>query len=319
MKPILITLMVCLFGGLNAFGQVDTSRNDGYLSVISYDDGFVAAGTGGRVDWFSTDGVFIQNKQIPNLDIHDLLFLNGTLYVAGNQGALFYSNDGRFFKKIDTKLTSTIHALIEFQGQIIAGTNQGLILVGDEHQEFSPVQLPLLGNVVALSANKTWCYGVTDQGEIFHSKDGKDWKVLNFNREYHGYYQPCQFNGVLVTDNSIAVIGKHEDNTPALFFSSEGNVWTERMLTYVNDNGQSVLLKELPVISYMMRIWVNFCWAVPEVNSWSFLPARIAINCTMFRLKTFIPLPEMPAFWSLLVAVFSWKRIRIFSDEVWLW
>jgi hypothetical protein len=246
MKPILITLMVCLFGGLNAFGQVDTSRNDGYLSVISYDDGFVAAGTGGRVDWFSTDGVFIQNKQIPNLDIHDLLFLNGTLYVAGNQGALFYSNDGRFFKKIDTKLTSTIHALIEFQGQIIAGTNQGLILVGDEHQEFSPVQLPLLGNVVALSANKTWCYGVTDQGEIFHSKDGKDWKVLNFNREYHGYYQPCQFNGVLVTDNSIAVIGKHEDNTPALFFSSEGNVWTERMLTYVNDNGQSVLLKELP-------------------------------------------------------------------------
>jgi hypothetical protein len=246
MKPILITLMVCLFGGLNAFGQVDTSRNDGYLSVISYDDGFVAAGTGGRVDWFSTDGVFIQNKQIPNLDIHDLLFLNGTLYVAGNQGALFYSNDGHFFKKIDTKLTSTIHALIEFQGQIIAGTNQGLILVGDEHQEFSPVQLPLLGNVVALSANKTWCYGVTDQGEIFHSKDGKDWKVLNFNREYHGYYQPCQFNGVLVTDNSIAVIGKHEDNTPALFFSSEGNVWTERMLTYVNDNGQSVLLKELP-------------------------------------------------------------------------
>lgn len=246
MKPILITLMVCLFGGLNAFGQVDTSRNDGYLSVISYDDGFVAAGTGGRVDWFSTDGVFIQNKQIPNLDIHDLLFLNGTLYVAGNQGALFYSNDGRFFKKIDTKFTSTIHALIEFQGQIIAGTNQGLILVGDEHQEFSPVQLPLLGNVVALSANKTWCYGVTDQGEIFHSKDGKDWKVLNFNREYHGYYQPCQFNGVLVTDNSIAVIGKHEDNTPALFFSSEGNVWTERMLTYVNDNGQSVLLKELP-------------------------------------------------------------------------
>lgn len=94
-------------------------------------------------------------------------------------------------------------------------------------------EVPVKGNVVDTSSNDYATFGLTDAGEIFWSRDGKDWTVIDFNEAYRGYYNPVRFVGIAAGKGSVAVVGTYEKTgAPAMFVSSRGNVWTERGLTY---------------------------------------------------------------------------------------
>jgi hypothetical protein len=218
----------------------------GYNALLSYGDGFIAAGTDGRIDWFSTSGNIIKSEKYPDEQLNCLLVTNQLMIVAGNKGSILLSSNNETFRKVNSGTDKNIHSLAFFKEMILAGSDQGELLIGDEKGIFRKIQLALKGNLVSLSTNNTVCYGVTDQGEIIHSTDGVNWTVLDFNEFYKGYYKPCRFTSVLVTDNRIAAAGKHEDGTPALLFSSQGNVWTERTLNYTDDQGIPALLEDIP-------------------------------------------------------------------------
>jgi hypothetical protein len=104
----------------------------------------------------------------------------------------------------------------------------------------------LKGNIVSLSSGINDCWGVTDQGEIISSKDGLNWTIFDFNSVYKGYYETCKFIKVETTPNQIAVLGINDEGLPVLFFSSKGNVWTERSLLFTNEEGVPEMLNEIP-------------------------------------------------------------------------
>ena len=99
---------------------------------------------------------------------------------------------------------------------------------------------------MSLSSRSSDCYGATDEGEIIHSTDGINWDIFNFNNVYSGFYRPCSFSSILVTENRIAVAGKQDDGFPVVAFSSQGNVWTERVLNYIDEGGFREFLTESP-------------------------------------------------------------------------
>ena len=89
------------------------------------------------------------------------------------------------------------------------------------------------GEVIDTTSNDYATFGLTDKGEIFWSRDGKDWTVIDFNEAYRGYYEPVRFVGIAAGTASVAVVGIYEKTgAPAMFVSSRGNVWTERRLNY---------------------------------------------------------------------------------------
>jgi len=133
-----------------------------------------------------------------------------------------------------------------FQGTILAGTDEGAILSGDGKGAFRRTYLAVNGNIVSLSARKSDCFGVTDQGEIIRTTDGTNWVVFDFNQEYAGFYKPCSFSVVLATDKQIAVAGIQDDGSPALMFSTQGNVWSVRTLNYTDDQGVPGYLEDTP-------------------------------------------------------------------------
>ena len=106
--------------------------------------------------------------------------------------------------------------------------------------------IDLKGNIVSVSAGASECYGVTDEGEIIQTSDGFNWSIFNFNEFYSGYYKPCSFTCISVTENMIAVAGKNQDNLPVLMLSAQGNVWSERSLDYTDENGYPRYLQEIP-------------------------------------------------------------------------
>ncbi len=89
--------------------------------------------------------------------------------------------------------------------------------------------------------------GVSGEGEILVSKDeGATWTSLNFNEVYDGYYKPLTIKAVAAGDRTMAIAGTDSDGRPAVYFSSDGGVWTPRDLSYTV-NGKTFYLERQPL------------------------------------------------------------------------
>ncbi len=225
---------------------ISSSVKNGYTAVINYKNGFVATGSDGRIDRISLSGEITSIEKFPNVKFNSLISNDQMIMAAGDNGKVVIASDGGTFRKIDSGTDENINSLTLFDGIVIAGTDGGELLYGDSKGFFQMIQLDLKGKIVSVSSNKTDCFGVTDEGEVIHSKDGKKWDVFDFNKVYDGFYKPCNFRKILVTENRIAVIGTHKDGSPAVLFSSQGNVWTERSLNYTDDQGTDGYLEVAP-------------------------------------------------------------------------
>ena len=109
--------------------------------------------------------------------------------------------------------------------------------------------LPAKGRLRALATDGGILWAVTDAGEILHGV-GSEWKVLDFNAQYAGYYPPMDFRAVAAGGGSVMVAGVRPDGTPAAFTSSRGTVWSERILDYT-EQGLTQVFSAVPMdLSY---------------------------------------------------------------------
>jgi hypothetical protein len=220
--------------------------SEGYRSVIRYKDGFIASGTGGRIDRISVSGKLLKSEVFPGESFNCMLSDDQMIIAAGDNGTILIAPEGEIFRKIESCTDKNINSLTLFNKKIIAGCDQGEIISGDAGGFREKTHLEVKGNIVSVSAGKNDCFGVTDEGEIIHSSDGISWDIFDFNEFYAGFYEPCHFTRVLVTDNHIALAGIRNDGSPVLMFSSGGKVWTERKLNYTDEQGMQGFLQESP-------------------------------------------------------------------------
>jgi hypothetical protein len=224
----------------------DGIKSVGYKEITNYTDGFIAVGSGGRIDRISVSGKIIDSEEYQGENFNSLTTDNRLIVIAGDNGILRISTGDGMYRKVEIKSGADINSITFFKGIIIAGADKGIIISGNPDGSFNETQLNLKGNIVSVSSRITDCYGVTDAGEIIRSTDGIHWDITDFNLVYSGFYKHCYFTNVVVTENRIAVAGVNSDNLPVVMFSSKGTVWTERPLDYDDDLGRRVVLDELP-------------------------------------------------------------------------
>lgn len=227
-----------------------TDESIGYKGVVRCYDGFVAAGSGGRIDWIADSGKILGSEKIHEENFNCLLSKDNDVFVAGDHGAMFVSSEKGTFRKVNSGTDKNINSLAHFKSKIIGGTDDGEILSGDGSGSFSKIHLDIRGNIVSVSARNGDCYGVTNEGEIIHTTDGVNWEIFDFNRIYKGFYKPCTFTSILATEKGIAVAGVYTDGSPAFMLSSLGNVWSERALVYNDEQGIQELLTDQPRAIY---------------------------------------------------------------------
>ena len=221
-------------------------ENEGYRVVIACQDEFLAAGSGGRIDWISGSGLITRSESYTGEVFNALLSYNRMLIAAGDHGTILVSRDGGSMQKMDSGTRKNLNTLALFRGIVIAGADGGNMVWGDLNGPFHTISLPVNGDVVSVSAGAKECFGVTDEGEIIRSDNGIKWDIFDFNSVYSDYYGRCSFTKVLATENRIAVAGVKSDGSPVLFFSHLGGVWTERYLGYKDDQGAYGLLTDIP-------------------------------------------------------------------------
>ena len=266
-KPFLLSLIIALifqtgisthpaFGGNNFFmkdllpetfyNRGSKSISNGYRAIARYGEGFVAAGSGGRIDWITVYGKIIKSEKIGLENFNCLATQYNVVVVAGDHGTIFVSSEKGTFRKINSSTDRNINTIALFKSEITACTDNGEIVSGDENGPFRKVHLAIKGNIVSVSARNGDCFGVTDEGEIIQTADGTNWNIFDFNQFYKGFYKKCSFTNTLATEKGIAIAGVDEDGSPVFFFSTMGKVWSERLLVYKNGLGIQELLTGKP-------------------------------------------------------------------------
>jgi hypothetical protein len=243
------TILTIFFCTLYPF-VVESS--DGYRSLINYEDGFLAVGSGGRMDWITASGHLEKSMELGTENLHVLIPCNRDVYAAGDSGALFVLSEGTV-EKIELGTNQSILSLTYFNDKLLAGSLDGVLFVGDQNGAFHQLQLPVTGDIVSLSSRKLECFGVTNRGEILRSTDGVTWNIFDFNAYYAGFYKPCQFTCILADNDQIAIAGMNNDGAPILMLSAQGSVWSERNLTYSDDHGAVSTLKNTPIALFRDR------------------------------------------------------------------
>lgn len=224
----------------------DAGDKKDYRDIVIYNGKFLAVGSDGRVDYINNSGNSIPagNKYKENLNC--IVSDDQTLIAAGDKGTILFSSDGKLFTKIESGTVRNING-ISFKNELfIAGADKGTILVSKNGKSWNIIHLEVKGNIVSVMANDSFFFGITDSGEIFRSDDGLNWEIKDYNKEYSGYNKSCIFKKVLAVKNRIVIIGRHDDGSPAVLFSSLGNIWTERSLNYKDDHGAIRFLTNEP-------------------------------------------------------------------------
>lgn len=222
------------------------SEVKGYRDIIFYYGKFLAVGTDGRIDYITNSGektaVVCSNRN----NLNCVTCSSQALVIGGDKGTILFSSDGKVFSSAVSGTDSNINGIIFKNGLFVAGADGGKILLSKNGNSWSSINTEAKGNIVSVTANDSFFIGITDKGEILTSKDGFNWKIRDYNKEYSGYNKYCIFKKVFAANNRIVIIGRHDDNSPAVLFSSLGNVWSERSLIYDDDHGMIRFLTNEP-------------------------------------------------------------------------
>ena len=246
-------ILVLLFAAISFSFAVKPSEtndlfntNQGYKAIINFEDGFLAARTDGKIDFITDKGIVVRSLKIGTASLNCLITYNENTYIAGDSGSIVVYSKKTGFKTHNKISDKNINALVLFNDLVIAGSDKGEVLIGNINGDFKKYQLPIIGNIVSISSRSNECFGVTDEGEIISTIDGLNWKILDFNEYYKGFYKPCKFTCIFATEQQIAIAGKKIDGTPVLLLSNQGNVWSERSLDYTDSDGRISVLEVIP-------------------------------------------------------------------------
>jgi hypothetical protein len=220
--------------------------NKGYRDIIFYDDKFLAVGNDGEIDYINSSGGKSSVANACRNTLNFVISINQIVVAAGDDGTVLFSSDGKAFTKVESGTDKNINGIAYKNELLIAGADKGTILASKNGKTWNSKHLEVRGNIVSVTANDSFFFGITDSGEIIRSNDGLNWEITDYNKEYSGYNKSCEFKKVLATKNRIVIIGRHDDGSPAVLFSSLGNVWTERSLSYNDDHGMIRFLTNEP-------------------------------------------------------------------------
>ena len=209
----------------------------GYTSAAVLGDGFIACGTGGRVDRIAIDGTVTTLASGTDVRLNSVFTAGETVLIAGEGGTLLRSDDaGAAFRPVDCGATGDLNGAIEYRDAVYAAGEGGLIYrqsaAGWEH-----LQMASDHEIVSLTVTDRRIVAVTAETDVYCSEDGESWAYRNFNDFYAGRYPAYVFTGAAGAGETFYVLGYQADNPglPMLAFSETGQAWTQKELTKIND------------------------------------------------------------------------------------
>ena len=209
----------------------------GYTSADILGDGFIACGTGGRVDRISLDG------EVTTLDSGTTEKLNcvytegSNVLISGNNGTLLMSTDaGESFRSVKTGASGALNACTAYQDVLYAAGEDGVIY-RQGSAGWKKVPMETDHEIVGLVSTNYCVVAVTAETDVYYSEDGEEWEYMNFNEDYEGLYPAYVFTKAVGAGETFFVLGYHADNPelPLIMFTETAQVWMQKEMMKIND------------------------------------------------------------------------------------
>lgn len=220
--------------GTEAKEDVLKNQNtEAFYAARAWQEGFLAAGSRGRIEKIAPDGSGISLETDTEEDFTALAVQNDTAVAVGDQGTVVCIGPDDRTEIFEAEGADRLESVCGFAGVWVIGTEEGQMLKTEDFQTWEIIQTEAAGAVTGLAADSSRCIAVTDQGEILVSTEGSQWEVLNYN-EYYG--ESLDLQGIEVLDELFWAFGRDEKGASKVIMSTEGGVWSERMLQIYEDN-----------------------------------------------------------------------------------
>ena len=209
----------------------------GYTDAAIWGDGFLAVGTGGRLDQIGLDGSVTTLTSGTEADLASVWTDGPLCVVSGANGTLLISGDGTGFVPVPAPAQTDLVGAAILGGALYVGTKDGHVYrtqdQGASWEDLLPRQPESL---LALTVNDSHVIAISRQTDVFISEDGDDWLAQNFNELYEGLYPVYVFTGLVPAGSTFFVLGYHADNPniPVLMYTEETEVWMEKALAQIN-------------------------------------------------------------------------------------
>ncbi|MGI6263974.1 MAG: rhodanese-like domain-containing protein [Acutalibacteraceae bacterium] len=219
-------------------GQTPKAPEDpAWKAVAPYHMGFIAVGTEGRIGAIDVDTGKAQALSSPTtVHLRDVAAHEGTLVAVGDGGTLLVSTDGATFTALESGTTRDLYAVTWWAGRWVAGGEKGTLLYW-EGDGVKALDSGVKDTVVGLAGGDERCIGVTDAGQAVESVNLTEWTLMDYN----GYYgMQTTFHRIVWNGLVFVATGQDEKDGPVYATTQEGGVWTQRDLSYYNDEPQDV-------------------------------------------------------------------------------
>lgn len=240
----------------------------GYTAVIYTEYGFLAVGTGGRIDMIAEDGTVTALESGTTADL-TAVWTDGTyIFVSGRAGTLLVSRNGKTFAPVKFETDADVCGAVRFDGEFYVATSDGIIYVSADLNTWTIVEAYPFGLTHFISVD----YGmaaINAETDVLFTIDGLFWDHQNFNEVYEGLYPKYVFTNLIDAGQSFFVLGYERDEP-------------RQYLTMFTETCEVWMLKSFNEIDGVVPELDDF-W---RLNDLEFCEDQIVAACTEGRLLT---------------------------------
>ena len=209
----------------------------GYTAADVMEDGFIACGSGGRVDKISLEGEVTTLESGTTSRLNSVFTEDGNVLISGNNGTLLVSNDaGESFRKVNCGATGRLNGAVVFEDTMYAAGEGGVIFRQDA-AGWKKLQMETDHEIISLVATNYCLAAITAETDVYYSEDGEEWEYMNFNEDYEGLYPSYVFTRAVGAGETFFVLGYQAENPelPLIMFTETTQVWMQKEMMKIND------------------------------------------------------------------------------------
>ena len=208
----------------------------GYRDAEAVGEGFVAVGTGGRIDLIDINGEVKSVESGTKEDLRCVYAQTPNIVVSGTNGTLLVSYDsGESFTAMNVGAKGDLNGVTAYEDVLYAAGEGGMIY-RNAAGAWEAMQMETKHDFVSIVSTEYCLAAITEETDICISTDGEAWEYMNFNEEYDGLYPRYVFTRAVGAGETFFILGYEEEhpNIPILFFTETGEVYMEKGMTKIN-------------------------------------------------------------------------------------
>ena len=221
-----------------------------YVDVEAYGEGFVVLGADGMITFHNSASEPVSRIVPDGIAKAKYMCVASDAIVIADESSISCLLDERWLQ-MQTPEGVRLTCIEDFYGGVMAATEDGRLLFwGSPFDKAQILTTKVRGRFIDMDSFEDRCYAVTDRSEIVTIDLGLRTRTFDFNDCYSEYYGDIDIVSIAAGATSVCVTGNRNDDSPAAFISSNGNVWSERSLDYLDGGSQKYMDKKTITAAY---------------------------------------------------------------------